>query len=128
MMNKKGFMKNMKTFKIGAVMLAALFAVSVFMSSCYLPNPLYGTWSDNEGNKIQFVDDGSFSAKIKESDGTIDNYEGSWSTVDNVLIFSIKGDKSYTRNTEWDIRGAILHLTWTANQNTVQLDLYHIAR
>ena len=128
MMNKIGFMKNMKGYKIGAVVLAAVFAVSMFMASCYLPNPLYGTWADNEGNKIQFVDDGSFSAKIKDSNNNIVNYEGSWSTVDNVLIFNIKGDTAYTRNTEWDIRGAILHLTWTANQNTVQLDLYHIAR
>ena len=128
MMNKKGFMKNMKGYKIGAVVLAAVFAVSMFMASCYLPNPLYGTWADNEGNKIQFVDDGSFSAKIKDSNNNIINYEGSWATVDNVLIFNIKGDTAYTRNTEWDIRGALLHITWTSNQNIAQLDLYHIAR
>lgn len=128
MLNKKGYMKNMKAFKIGAVMLAAIFAVSVFMSSCYLPNPLYGTWADNDGNKIQFMDDGSFSAKIKETDGTIENYEGSWTTVDNVLIFTINSDTTYTRNTEWDLRGAMLHLTWTINQKTFQLDLYHTAR
>jgi len=128
MMNKLGFMKNMKGFKIGAVVLAAVFAVSMFMASCYLPNPLYGTWTDNDGNKIQFVDDGSFSARIKETDGTIDNYEGSWATVDNVLIFNIKGDTSYTRNTEWDIRGAMLYLTWTANGKTTMLNLYHTAR
>ena len=34
----------------------------------------------------------------------------------------------YTRNTEWDIRGAMLYLTWTANGKTTMLNLYHTAR
>jgi len=98
------------------------------LSSCYLPSPLYGTWSDNDGNKIQFIDDGSFSATIKDSDNKLISYSGEWTVVDNVLIFSIKGDSTYTRNTEWDIRGAMLYLTWTANNTTKMLTLYHTAR
>ena len=97
-------------------------------ASCYTPNPLYGTWTDNDGNKIQFIDDGTFSAMIKDSDNKLISYSGDWTTVDNVLIFTIKGDTSYTRNTEWDLRGAMLYLTWTANNNTKMLVLYHTAR
>ena len=110
--------------------LAAVFALlmAIIFCSCYTPNPLYGTWSDNDGNKIQFIDDGSFSATIKDSDNKIISYSGEWTVIDNVLIFTIKGDSQYTRNTEWDIRGAMLYLTWTANNNTKMLVLYHTAR
>ena len=110
--------------------LVAVFAIlmAIIFCSCYTPNPLYGTWSDNDGNKIQFIDDGSFSATIKDSDNKIISYSGEWTVIDNVLIFTIKGDSQYTRNTEWDIRGAMLYLTWTANNNTKMLVLYHTAR
>ena len=104
------------------LLLAALFC------SCYTPNPLYGTWTDNDGNKIQFIDDGTFSATIKDSENELIGYSGEWSVIDNVLMFTIKGDSTYTRNTEWDIRGAMLYLTWTANNNTRVLTLYHTAR
>ncbi len=116
--------KNFK-FLITMIFCAALCGV---LASCYTPNPLYGTWTDNDGNKIQFIDDGSFSATIKDSDNKLVSYSGDWSIVDNVIVFSIKGDSSYTRNTEWDIRGALLYLTWTANNNTKMLTLYHTAR
>ena len=112
--------------KFNIFFIAGLF--TVLLSACYTPNPLYGTWSDNDGNKIQFIDDGSFTATIKDSDNQLVSYSGEWSTVDNVLIFKIKGDSSYTRNTEWDMRGAMLYLTWTANNNIKMLTLYHTAR
>ena len=102
--------------------------LSIFLMSCYTPNPLYGTWTDNDGNKIQFIDDGTFSATIKDSDNQLVSYSGDWSVVDNVLIFIIKGDSSYNRNTEWDIRGSMLYLTWTVNNNTKMLMLYHTTR
>ena len=109
------------------IFIAVLFFV--LFSSCYTPNPLYGTWADNDGNKIQFIDDGTFSAIIKDSDDNLISYSGDWTTVDNVLIFSIKGeDSAYTRNTEWDLRGAKLYLTWTSNNSTKMLTLYHTAR
>ena len=106
----------------------AVAVLAILFSSCYTPNPLYGTWADNDGNKIQFIDDGTFTATIKNSDNQLVSYSGDWSTVDNVLIFNIKGDSSYSRNTEWDMRGAMLFLTWTANNNTKVLTLYHTAR
>ena len=114
--------------KIKAIGVALAIAVLFTMTACYTPNPLYGTWTDNEGNKIQFIDDGTFSANIKDSEDKINNYSGEWTVVDNVLIFTIKGDSAYTRNTEWDLRGAMLYLTWTANNNTKMLVLYHTSR
>ena len=124
-MNKK--IKN--NFLRGAATLFATAILFVLLNSCYTPNPLYGTWTDNDGNKIQFIDDGTFSATIKDSDDKLISYSGDWTTVDNVLIFSIKGeDSAYTRNTEWDLRGAMLYLTWTSNNSTKMLTLYHTAR
>ena len=82
-----------------------------------------------EHAKIQFRDDGNFSASIKDSSDNSINYEGNWATIDNVLIFNIVGEnENYGRNTEWDIRGAMLSLTWTANNGTRILTLYHTAR
>ena len=117
-----------KIFKNAAVVLAAAVLLCV-LAGCYTPNPLYGTWADNDGNKIQFIDDGTFSAIIKDSDDNLISYSGDWAAIDNVLIFSIKGeDNAYTRNTEWDLRGAMLYLTWTSNNSTKMLTLYHTAR
>ena len=120
-MNKINILKKFSVFALLTLLTCAIV-------SCYLPNPLYGTWTDNDGNKIQFIDDGTFSAMIKDSDNKLVSYSGDWTTVDNVLIFTIKGDSIYTRNTEWDLRGAMLYLTWTANNNTKMLVLYHTAR
>lgn len=109
--------------------LSILILTLVMFAGCYTPNPLYGTWSDNDGNKIQFMDGGSFNATIKDSSDTPVTYEGDWATIDNVLVFTIKGETStYTRTTQWDIIGAIMHLTWTSNNSTRNLTLYHTSR
>jgi len=109
--------------------LSILFLAAVVFVSCYTPSPLYGTWTDNDGNKIQFRDNGEFSATIKNTSDVSITYEGDWKTIDNVLIFNISGDtEKYSRNTEWDIRGAMLSLTWTAGGSTRILTLYHTAR
>lgn len=100
----------------------------ILFSSCYTPSPLYGTWADNAGNKITFTQEGTFNAKIIDTEGKTSNVEGNYSVIDNVIIFNISGDTIYTRNTEWDIRGAILYITWTATDKPVNLTLYHIAR
>lgn len=109
--------------------ISILFLSSLIFISCYTPSPLYGTWTDNDGNSIQFRDSGEFSATIKDSSNKSITYEGDWRTIDNVLIFNINGDtEKYSRNTEWDMKGAMLSLTWTANNSTRQLTLYHTAR
>lgn len=109
--------------------ISIIFVSMILLASCYAPSPLYGTWTDNDGNKIQFMDDGSFTATIMDTSNTPVTYEGDWIAIDNVLIFNIKGEMgSYSRDTEWDLRGAILSIRWTANNNTRILTLYHTAR
>ncbi|MGP1530668.1 MAG: hypothetical protein ACTTI5_00570 [Treponema sp.] len=109
--------------------LLSIFAL-MFIASCYTPSPLYGTWSDNSGNKITFISDGTFVAKVKDQTDKFVNYEGDFSTIDNVLIFSYQADGvSRSMNTEWDIRGSMLYCTWSFDGNqTVKLTLYHTAR
>lgn len=132
MKNIKNFtnIKNIKNIFENRKIIAGLIVVitSLFLASCYTPNPLYGTWTDNEGNSIQFQADGSFTATILNSSQNPIDYQGTYDVVDNVLIFHITGDKEYSRNTEWDIRGAMLYLTWTANNVTKSITLYHTAR
>lgn len=105
--------------------LAIILTAIVYLGSCYLPSPLYGTWTDNAGNKIIFMQDGSFQSKIINSEGEPENGEGTYSVIDNVIVFNFTGGSI---NTEWDIRGALLYLTWTANGNTILLTLYHTGR
>lgn len=124
MKNIKNFLTNKKTILTGLIVLLT----SLVLISCYTPNPLYGTWADNDGNTIQFQADGSFSATILNSSNTPIDYQGTYDVVDNVLIFHITGDKEYSRNTEWDIRGAMLYLSWTANNVTKSITLYHTTR
>ena len=95
--------------------------------SCYTPSPLYGTWADNKGNRITFVNDGSYSASIIDETGQKTSYEGSWTVFDNVLILT--KNSGGTIDTEWDIRGAMLYLNWVDNNNETQaLTLFHISK
>ena len=117
-------MKNLKSV-FAAILLGTFTAAfcAVFCASCYQPSPLYGAWSDNAGNKITFSDDGSFSASIKDSNGDVQNYSGDFTVVENIISFS-KEDGSL--NSEWDLRGGILYLTWfDAYGSPIKLTLYH---
>lgn len=121
---KTSFLRKIKLFMI----LGALLTAPQLFTSCYTPSPLYGTWTDNAGNKMSFMDDLSFVAKITVGNQPI-NYEGSYSVIDNVIIFGVSNPVSYQVNTEWDIRGAMLYLTWTtAGGTTMNMTLYHSAR
>lgn len=120
--------RNLFTNKKAIISSLVLALVTLLFISCYTPNPLYGTWTDNDGNSIQFQADGSFNASILNSSSEAIEYQGTYDVIDNVLIFHITGDKEYSRNTEWDIRGAMLYLTWTANNVTKSITLYHTAR
>ncbi|MCM1224363.1 MAG: hypothetical protein NC548_58935 [Lachnospiraceae bacterium] len=96
-------------------------------ASCYEPSPLYGTWSDNLGNKIMLMEDGSLSVTIY-ADGKSVDYSGSYSVVENVISFNCTPSNGETMNTvtEWDIRGLILYIDWTTSDKEVrQLRLYH---
>lgn len=106
-----------------------LISIFLLFVSCYLPSPLYGTWSDNAGNKICFMQDNTFTGKIIVNEGDIVSIEGTYSVIDNVIVFNVSDEESsYSRNTEWDIRGAMLYLTWTTDNKPINLTLYHIAR
>ena len=97
------------------------------LASCYAPSPLYGNWSDNIGNKMMFLDDGSFSVTIY-SDGEPLEYSGSYSVVENVISFNCTLENGEAMNTvtEWDIRGSILYVDWTtSDKETQRLTLYH---
>lgn len=115
--------------------LCAVF-LSLVLFSCFTPSPLYGTWSDNLGNKITFSNDNTYTAiiatdRIIDADDNVIKYEketfsGSFSVAENVLSFSTDYG---TIVTEWDIRGSILYLDWTMPQGyseTIKnLQLYH---
>lgn len=112
----------MKKFFVLVLPILVLFG----LSSCYTPSPLYGAWADNDGNSINFVSDGTFVAKVNTTfEGTV-VYQGSYTVIDNVIVFST--DSGHTINTEWDIRGSLLYLTWTADSSTSNLTLYHTAK
>lgn len=102
------------------------FSLVLTLSSCYTPSPLYGKWADNQGNSINFVSDGTYNSVILYN-GTPTSFNGDWTVIENVLIFSFSEGGSM--NTEWDIRGSMLYLTWT-NQDgdTVKLTLYHTVK
>lgn len=120
-------------------------AISAFLSiftclaltACYEPSPLYGKWADDYGNYVTFTSDGTFVAKIytePQNEKSEINYQGEYSVIDNVLVFSVSekdGEPvSETINTEWDIRGSMLYLTWTnaSNSKTLNLTLYHVSK
>lgn len=120
-------------------------AISAFLSiftclaltACYEPSPLYGKWADDYGNYVTFTSDGTFVAKIytePQDEKSEINYQGEYSVIDNVLVFTVSekdGEPvSETINTEWDIRGSMLYLTWTnaSNSKTLNLTLYHVSK
>lgn len=108
-------------------------------TGCTVPSPLYGTWSDNVGNQITFLNDGTFFATIyilREDPGEdedkyiVEEPQGTYTTVDNALIINTTTPKNTKFNTEWDLRGAMLYLTWTVPTDEggmaqIQLELYH---
>ena len=53
-------------------------------------------------------------------------YDGTYNVIENVMVFAMSDGRSI--NTEWDIRGSILYLTWTDGNSTEKLSLYHIAK
>lgn len=133
MMNMKRNEILRNAFKVFFPLCAIFFALVLF--SCFTPSPLYGTWSDNLGNKITFSDDNTFTAIIAVERTVIDDdynvpvtetFSGSFSVAENVLSFSTDYG---TIVTEWDIRGSILYLDWTMPQGyseTIKnLQLYH---
>ena len=119
-------MKNKKLFII--LLVGCLFAG--LSTSCYIPNPLYGTWGDNQGNKITFQSTGDFTSSIINTAGDVTEYSGTWTCINNTLVIvKTSEDKESRFVVEWDVRGAMLYLTWVDNFNTNQkLTLAHLSK
>lgn len=117
--------KNYKKKITFSFMAIALLSFAAMFQSCYAPSPLYGKWADNPGSSITFVADGSYTASII-SNGAKTQYSGTYTVVENVIVFSKSTGTSI--NTEWDIRGSILYLTWTDDNGSSQrLELYRVS-
>lgn len=121
MLNRR--MKNIKKTLEWLIFLELI----LLFAGCYVPSPLYGTWADNNGNKISFVSDGTFVATITDlntKEKTVT--QGDYTVIDNVICFSTTDGVSI--NTEWDIRGSMLYITWTKGGITNVMTLYHISK
>ncbi|MBD5447052.1 MAG: hypothetical protein HDR32_04770 [Treponema sp.] len=121
-------MRNMAGIARRTIVFFAAFVVAVLLASCYEPSPLYGKWTDNNGNSISFISDGTFVAKINDKTDTLITYQGDYSVIENVLVFNISSPSASTIDTEWDIRGSLLFCTWTQGGVTRTLTLYHVSK
>ena len=89
------------------------------------PSPFVGTWADNRGDKIVFMDDGTFTATITNYAGEISITEGTYTVLLNAITFNTSS--GYQTVSEWDIRGNMLYLVWTdSDGNSIQLTLYKV--
>lgn len=141
------FKENNMTKCIKVIAAAMIAAAGVLLTSCYEPSPLYGKWESNDGSSITFVSGSDeFNAVIMTKDSTNtdvkNTYSGTYSYVENTLTLTYKNNDdakasngdSGTMNTEWDVRGSILYITWTSKLlegeglQTVVLTLYHTAK
>lgn len=105
-----------------------ILSLTLFLS-CQQPSPLYGTWADNAGSSIVFMNDDTFSATIVQTSGsqtTKTSYSGDYTVLLNTIVFSMSYGKTVV--SEWDIRGNILYLDWTDEDgNSLALNLYKTA-
>lgn len=106
-----------KYWKLAFVVVTAAW----LFTACQEPSPLLGTWSDNSGNRLTLINDGSF---IMMLDG--ERYEGTFTTLINAITFSVKTNGT-TVVSEWDIRGNMLYLTWRTSTKQTALTLYKIS-
>jgi len=108
---------------------ALLLLAGLLFSSCYTPSPLYGTWMDNSGNTLKFFDDQTFSGSVHGDEDKIISYSGSYTVIDNIIVFLFKEPETDQKNVEWDVRGAMLYLDWTNSDGSMKrLSLAHTAR
>ncbi len=122
-------MKN--RFDFGKMLFAIVVVLfAAVLTGCYTPSPLYGTWVDSStNNSLVIQSSGEFVARIQGDSGTTTTYQGTYTVIDNTLIFLVTDPSSYTVPTEWDVRGSILYCTWTTeDEESINLTLYHTAR
>lgn len=120
-------MKNLKNKNLTKIFALIVISTSLFLVSCYSPNPLYGKWGDSKGNSISFNPDLTYNATIYDNTLTKGMYEGTYNIIENVMVITNSAGNSF--NTEWDLRGSILNLVWVSeNGGQVNLKLYHISK
>jgi hypothetical protein len=113
--------------KRGVCMLAAGLLTAFLVLSCQEPVPLYGSWMDNGGNRITFVNDGTFVAAIvNKEDMTNKIYTGTYTVLQNSMSFSCP-EEDLLIVTEWDLRGNMLYITWPNKGENVPLTLFKIS-
>jgi hypothetical protein len=98
-------------------MISFLLTVVFLVFSCAEPSPLYGTWTDNRGDKLSFFDDNTFNATFIYN-SISKNYEGNYSVLLNSLTFNCTSE-TLTVVSEWDIRGNMLYLNWPQDDGSV---------
>ncbi|MGP1586833.1 MAG: hypothetical protein ACTTHG_00645 [Treponemataceae bacterium] len=101
----------MKTKILKSVTILGLIALMCCIFSCPGASPIIGKWADAAGNSIVFEKDGTFTANIKDSTNKLVASTGSFTVKQNVMIFETSDGTTIL--TEWDIRGAMMYLTWT---------------
>jgi len=107
------------------VLFLVLGIVCALLVGCVEPSPLFGTFADNQGNRISFFEDGTFNAKI-QSNGQ-KNYEGNYNVLRNVMTLTCTSE-TLTVVSEWDLRGNILYINWPREDDTIlALGLYKIS-
>jgi hypothetical protein len=109
--------------------LAAVFCtglVLLSLAACVEPAPLYGTWADNQGDRISFFDDGTFSAVIRNQAAEELYFDGTYTVLQNALTLFNSADSRQIVS-EWDIRGNMLYLNWPSEAGIISLTLFKIA-
>jgi hypothetical protein len=112
----------MKEYTYWKFWLLGLAVACCFILGCEEPNPLYGTWADNQGNSFTFNDDDTFNAKLH---GLLP-FGGSYFVQLNALTFKYSDPntgESPRVVTEWDLRGNFLYLDWPVEGKTQLLKL-----
>ena len=99
-----------------SVLISFVFAAAVLSGGCAQPSPLYGTWNDNKGSSISFMNDNTFTASVYDSGEKIMS-SGRYNVQLNALTFTTEDNRTLV--TEWDIRGNMLYLDWTLADGTV---------
>lgn len=98
-----------------------------FLTSCFSPSPLYGTWADNTGSSIMFMGDNTYAATIIQN-GTKVRYAGTYEVVNDVIVITY--DSNSRMISEWDIRGGRMYLKWynPVTQTNELLTLFHTSK
>lgn len=107
-------MNVINSLKYGLFFSVVLF-FAVYVTSCKVSSPLYGTWASNSGDKLTLNSGDSCVMYFPSLSQTAGTQRGSYSVLLNMITFSMPNG---TYVFEWDVRGKILYLTYTDNSSS----------